>query len=185
MDQAEIFEAIKVEVNTLRQLNNNHCAEILGSYFLLDKIYSFCIVMPWCDFSLENLYKKDHIPDVPPETLKEFNNENFAIKTIICLSNAVYYLHNIAKLKDLDLKPSNILFKKEQGEYVVKICDFGITSKLSKNSLIGMQNMTKRYLNFVQVNYLAMILNFINHLSKKIINHIAVVMIFSLWGLSF
>jgi serine/threonine protein kinase len=136
LNRMETFKSVRAEMNNLRQLDHEHCAKLLGSYFVRDEhFYSFCIVLPWYEFSLENLYKNEQVQGIPSANLTELRNSNFVVTTIGCIVNAVHYLHNVVKIKHLDLKPPNILFKKENDSYTLKLCDFGVSSAFSKDSL--------------------------------------------------
>jgi len=90
----------------------------------------YLIFSPWCDISLEDVREKifkDQFKFDPQQSL------HFALNTMICLTSAVSYLHNVVKVKHLDLKPANILLLEAKNP-LVYIVDFGSSHAFSKDS---------------------------------------------------
>jgi cyclin-dependent kinase 2 len=84
---------------------------------MLKRIYNldtFCIVQERCDIDLNHYIKKWKIS---PERIKTWSKQ---------LLNGLEYLHN-NNIIHRDIKPANILLKVENGNYVLKYADFGLS----------------------------------------------------------
>jgi len=118
---------IEKEFKIIAQAHHPHIIKF--EYVYIFEGYLNMIVSPWCEFSLQ---------DVRMKIFKEKFNHNisqslqFIVSIIGCLTNAIHYLHNIVKVKHLDIKPNNIVL--DGTSLLPFIIDFGISDRFSKNS---------------------------------------------------
>lgn len=112
--------SIKSEFKIGTNLNHKNIAQYYECHRLLTDLgtYEFGIM----EFIEGGLTLEEFIKQYRPdqETLKEI------YKGIL---EGLHYLHTSRNIVHMDLKPSNILIKYENGEYIPKLIDFGISHK--------------------------------------------------------
>jgi serine/threonine protein kinase len=101
---------IKREVDTLKKLNHDN---ILKYYDCIEKNEKIYLIVEYCELDLDKFLNK--------RALKEKHVKNIFTQ----IKNGLNYLHD-NNIIHRDLKPHNILLKKVNNEYLVKICDFGL-----------------------------------------------------------
>lgn len=110
-------DAIK-EVEHLQRLSHRHIVQLVGTYVIGREL---CILMyPVAEYNLaEFLPLASQSPAPSPERMN-------LLGFFCCLANAIAYLHD-CHIKHLDIKPQNILVRRETGmSYAIYIADFGI-----------------------------------------------------------
>ncbi|KAK7211554.1 hypothetical protein V2G26_018732 [Clonostachys chloroleuca] len=107
------LRSIKQEIEILKKINHTHCIKFMGSY---GDVKEIGVVMdPVADCNLERFLSTfDH---------SEPNNRMVLASFFGCLTNALLYLHKEFNIRHKDIKPQNILVKKDR----VILTDFGIS----------------------------------------------------------
>ncbi|CAH0022437.1 unnamed protein product [Clonostachys rhizophaga] len=107
------LRSIKQEIENLKKINHTHCIKFLGSYGDVEDIG--VVMDPVADCNLDSF-------------LSTFNrsepNSGMVLASFFgCLANALVYLHKEVNIRHKDIKPENILVKKDR----VILTDFGIS----------------------------------------------------------
>jgi len=115
------------EYKTIAEADHPHIIKF--EYVYIHEGHLNVIMSPWCENSLHdvktNIYK-DKLNYDFSKTLE------FIINTVACLTSAIFYLHNIMKVKHLDIKPKNIVL--DNTSLLPYVIDFGISERFSKVS---------------------------------------------------
>ncbi|CAG9980895.1 unnamed protein product [Clonostachys byssicola] len=107
------LRSIKQEIENLKKINHTHCIEFMGSY---SDVKEIGVVMdPVADCNLDRFLSEfDHTgPD----------NRIVLASFFGCLADALVYLHWEVNIRHKDIKPKNILVKKNR----IILTDFGIS----------------------------------------------------------
>ncbi|CAH0045672.1 unnamed protein product [Clonostachys solani] len=134
--RAEYLEAkgqlrsIKEEIEILKKINHTHCIKFMGSYGDVDDIG--VVMDPVADCNLESFLSTfNH---------SEPNNRMMLANFFGCLASALMYLHYEVGIRHKDIKPQNILVKKDR----VILTDFGISLDWSKQGHSTTQEEARR-----------------------------------------
>ena len=121
------------EIQTLRALSNHNN---IVTYYGHENNSSgnIEIYMELCDMDLDTYIQRN--TNITMKEMKVFMNE---------IIDAVEYTHS-KQVVHRDIKPQNILMKKEGGKYVTKLCDFGIANDLDPGSYLGTFAGTANYM---------------------------------------
>jgi serine/threonine protein kinase len=107
------LRSIKQEIEILKKISHTHCIKFMGSYGDVDDIG--VVMDPVADCNLKSfLGTFNH---------SEPNNRMILANFFGCLASALMYLHWEVKIRHKDIKPENILVKKDR----VILTDFGIS----------------------------------------------------------
>jgi len=110
------------EVRSLQQLHHTNIIRLLGSICNPPPQATRCLILEYCDAGdLEHALKKA----VPP---------NFFFHVTQSMANGLSYLHD-KNILHRDIKPENVLLHGDvrNGKFVVKLNDFGLSTKLKTN----------------------------------------------------
>ncbi len=111
----KLIKRINVEINIIKELKHKNIVECHYSFSTDDYIYIF---MEYCmDGTIGDYIKHNNISE---EQARYFMEQ---------IKSAMIYLRE-KNIMHRDLKTSNILLKKENDLFVVKICDFGFAKKI-------------------------------------------------------
>ncbi|KAI9285177.1 kinase-like domain-containing protein [Umbelopsis sp. AD052] len=114
-----VRKQIMREMQFMHDCNSKHIVSFYGAYMNGGDIL---ICMEYMDVgSLDKIYKKNG--PIPMDVLK---------KITYAIVDGLIYLYDNHRIIHRDLKPSNVLVN-SQGQ--IKICDFGVSGQLNKNSV--------------------------------------------------
>jgi len=124
-DENLIMKEVKIqsEVSHENIVKIFHSSKLkVGASFEPERIVIF---MEYCDMNLYN-YLEGHCKDY---FSLDFDHKS---RWMLELLEAVSYLHS-KKILHRDIKPQNILINNEASKWVIKVCDFGISSQFTEN----------------------------------------------------
>lgn len=114
-----VRKQIMREMQFMHDCNSKHIVSFYGAYMNGGDI---AICMEYMDVgSLDKIYKKNG--PIPMDVLR---------KIAYAIVDGLIYLYDNHRIIHRDLKPSNVLVN-SQGQ--IKICDFGVSGQLNKNSV--------------------------------------------------
>ena len=126
-----IIGDLKNEINNILICGVNNINSV-KYYEAFQTENEFVIVLELCDGSLSNLITRNLISDEIYEILDQLNN--------------TFKIMKEKKIIHRDLKPDNILIKKENNNKIIKLCNYGKSSKIGKFTKFISHKGTKEYM---------------------------------------
>jgi serine/threonine protein kinase len=112
-------EDLVVEVEHLQRLQHSHIVRFVGTYTLRKSLS--ILLYPVADQDLE-----EFIEDMSDMTPEHYQDAVKGLRTFFgCLSHAIEFIHWM-NIKHMDIKPKNILVRRNNDQLKVYIADFGI-----------------------------------------------------------
>ena len=116
------LKCAKREIKITQELQSQNVVKLYKTFETKDEIV---LVLELCDMTLDQLLEDDM-------TLHPFENSNpfedlYLFQQFLIKLNSALKIMNQKKIMHRDIKPENIFIKRENGEYIPKLADFGIS----------------------------------------------------------